>query len=43
MYVRDETMIKDFRYRRSEREGWELRWAREGERGTQFRLSRWWL
>ncbi|GAA5838008.1 hypothetical protein JCM9279_004101 [Rhodotorula babjevae] len=43
MYVRDETAIKDFRYRRSEREEWELRWTREGDRGTQFRLSRWWL
>ncbi|GAA5924854.1 hypothetical protein JCM3775_005488 [Rhodotorula graminis] len=43
MYVRDETPIKEFRYRRSESERWELRWTRSGELGTQFALSRWWL
>ncbi|GAA5895159.1 hypothetical protein JCM8208_000129 [Rhodotorula glutinis] len=43
MYVRDETPIKEFRYRRNEGEGMELRWTREGARGTHFTLSRWWL
>lgn len=41
--LRDETDVREFRYRRSEAASWELRWTREGGKGTQFEMSRWWV
>ncbi|GAA6047046.1 hypothetical protein JCM3770_004169 [Rhodotorula araucariae] len=41
--LRDETDIREFRYRRARDADWELRWTREGGRGTQFEVERWWV
>ncbi|BGP39575.1 hypothetical protein JCM10449v2_003526 [Rhodotorula kratochvilovae] len=43
IFLRDETDVREFRYRRAMDADWELRWTREGGCGTQFEVQRWWV